>query len=144
LQWKDDHPPMKSNYQLSKAFLMNVKKKLTPEMLKIYDDIIQNGIARGVFEETTHSPASGHYLPHFFILQPNRTTTPIRQVFAANLGHPSLNECLHTGPSMIADLPTLLQPFRCHVIGVTHNHQLTTTKGNPTWRTPARLYPQPF
>lgn len=63
--------------------------------------------------------SAGHCLEHFAMRQPNYTSTPIHLVFAGNLGSPSINECLHTGPSLYQDLPTMLRQFREYPIAIT-------------------------
>ena len=60
------------------------------------------------------SKNDAHYLSHFFVLRPESETTPIRVVFAANAGHVSLNDCLHTGPCLIKSLNTIIHRFRAN------------------------------
>ena len=73
---------------------------------------LTNGYIEEVKDLQTPWPEQGcHYLPHFFVLKDSETT-PLRIVFAANSGHVSLNDCLHTGPCLLNNLVELLIRFR--------------------------------
>jgi hypothetical protein len=120
LLWKDQHEPLKSNFHMAKAFLAsNTAKLQKTNLLDTYNQLIQTGLETGVYEEVPTSEVTGHHLAHFAVMQPNSTTTPVRLVFAGNLGTPSINDCLHTGPSLYQDLPTMLRQFRVNPVAFT-------------------------
>lgn len=48
-----------------------------------------------------------------FYVQRAKTTT-IQVVFAANAGHVSLNDCLHTSPCLLKSLNTIIHHFRAN------------------------------
>ena len=62
------------------------------------------------------------FIPHKFVIKPDSKTSPVRIVFdgsARSNGSVSLNDCLETGPSLLADRCRLLNQFRFHPIAVT-------------------------
>ena len=90
------------------------------KVLKQYDDIINDQVKLDFIEEVDirreHTNDNlKHYLPHHAVVQQS-LTTPIRIVFdcSAKRGanHPSLNDCLITGPPMLNDLTSILMRFR--------------------------------
>lgn len=60
-----------------------------------------------------------HYLPHHGVEKKDSITTPLRIVFNCSSGKPSLNDCLHSGPSLVVDLIKVLLRFRLHSYAVT-------------------------
>ena len=64
----------------------------------------------------------GFYLPHHAVIKEDSTTTRIRVVFdgsAKTSSGVSLNEALMVGPTIQADLFTLLTRFRSHAYALT-------------------------
>lgn len=56
-----------------------------------------------------------YYLPHHAVIKPESTTTKVRVVFNASARSSnglSLNDILHTGPTLQSDLPLLLHKWR--------------------------------
>jgi len=107
LPWLGNHPLLPSNFNLAYSRLQQVKKRLLKlDLWKPYASIIADQIDKGYVEavpasEDPLSKNDAHYLSHFLVLRPESETTPIRVVFAANAGHVSLNDCLHTGPCLL-------------------------------------------
>ncbi|GIY46260.1 uncharacterized protein CEXT_202791 [Caerostris extrusa] len=71
----------------------------------------------GIIEEvpTSEIKTFGNYLPHRPVIKESNSTTPIRPVFDASSrmkGHPSLNQCLYSGPNLIELIPDILLRFR--------------------------------
>ena len=62
-----------------------------------------------------------HYIPHHHVNKDSKTT-PIRIVYDCSCqlpnNHPSLNDCLETGPSLVNDLCSILLRFRVHKIAL--------------------------
>ena len=109
LNWKSGNYHLPTNYKLSQSRLHGQLKKLRkdPEKLRAYDDIIQEQIRKGIVERVDKSSPSErvHYLPHHHpVLRENAETTEMRIVFDAfaklRKRALSLNDCLHTGPSI--------------------------------------------
>ena len=62
------------------------------------------------------------YLPHRPVIKEESKSSPVRVVYdgsAKQAGSPSLNMCLHSGPSLIVDLCKLLNQFRLKEIAIT-------------------------
>ncbi|XP_006814244.1 uncharacterized protein LOC102804080, partial [Saccoglossus kowalevskii] len=98
-------------------------RRLTPDVIKKYDDIIAEQRRRDFIEEVNEDDTSiGHYLPHIAVKR-DSATTPIRIVYDCSCSQgasfPSLNDCLQTGPSLINDLPSILLQFRSNNIALT-------------------------
>ena len=78
LPWKNLHPTLPDNYQLSKRRLEGLVKhlRLDPEVLREYDSIINSQRNHGIVEEINlqEEPASGqkHYLPHHAVVSEKR------------------------------------------------------------------------
>ena len=79
----------------------------------------------GIVEDAPMSvsnPARLHYLPHHAVLRTDKETTKLRVVYDASAkteGHPSLNDCLLTGPKFNQKILDILIRFRSHDIAVT-------------------------
>ena len=64
-------------------------------------------------EEIPNAPIAGHFMPHHPVFKKS-ATTPMRIIFNASskpTDRTSLNECLHTGPSLTAKLHDILLSF---------------------------------
>ena len=62
-----------------------------------------------------------HYLPHHGVVRKDRATTKIRVVYdasARNRDHPSLNDCLYTGPTFGQSIFDILLRFRRHPVAL--------------------------
>ena len=89
LPWKNDCLPIPDNYNLCYNRLKSMHYKLskTPEVLKEYDDIIQEQLKSGIIEKLpnpeveTRNKEGVHYLPHHAVIRQNRETTKLRIVY---------------------------------------------------------------
>ncbi|GFS63658.1 integrase catalytic domain-containing protein [Trichonephila inaurata madagascariensis] len=79
----------------------------------------------GIISITENDPVDssshlhGHYLPHRPVVK-QHGTTKIRPVFNASarqVGHPSFNQCLESGPNLLELIPNLLR-FIEHKYGI--------------------------
>ena len=126
LPWREMHPALPDGYHLSKKRLESTFRKLkkSPEILKEYDAVIQDQLKRGIVERvvsTNDIPGEVHYLPHHPVIRQAKTTTKVRVVYDASAktgSNPSLNECLHTGPSLLESIPDILLRFRTHKVAL--------------------------
>ena len=59
-----------------------------------------------------------YYLPHRPLIKDDRVTSKVRIVFHASskIEGPSLNDCLHPGPSLTEPLPSVIVRFRTNKI----------------------------
>ena len=120
LNWRKDHPPLNSNYNLAKSFLEHgTRKMLKDGTYNTYKGIIDRNVEKGIFKKCIHNISEGHYIPHFGVPQPRSTTTPLRMVISCATGHPSINECLLPGGNLLNDLPSLIRMIRTYPIAFT-------------------------
>ena len=93
------------------------------DLLRRYDDVIQNQVRQGIIEKVVDKVKEGnlkHYLSHHPVLTPTKNTTKLRVVYDASLkakkGDNSLNDCLYRGPVLLPDLCGILLRFRQYPI----------------------------
>ena len=122
LPWKIGHKPLPDNYSIAvsrlKSQLSRLKKE--PEVLEEYDRIINEQLRLGIIEKVLDLESTEaeklHYLPHQPVIRRDAETTKVRIVFDASCKErsngTSLNDCLHTGPSLTPLLFDLLIRFR--------------------------------
>jgi len=99
--------------------------KQTPNLLKMYGDIIADQERCGFIEKVpTCYSDNVHYIPHHTV-QRDSTTIPIRIVYDCSCHqspqYPSLNDRLVVGPPFQNDIWAILLRFRCHKIGLSTN-----------------------
>ena len=125
--WKDENPDLPENYNLSVGRLKSTLKRLQVDenLLKKYDDIIQDQVKKGVIEKVTDQTEEGtrnHYIPHHPVVTPHKTTTKLRIVYDASAkqkkSNMSLNECLYRGPIQLQNLCGLLMRFQLEPIAI--------------------------
>ena len=124
--WKPDHPVLPTNKSTCERRVRSLARKLnsTPDMLHVYNRIIEEQLRRGFIEKVPGSELSKpcHYTPHHGVHK-DSVTTPLRVVYdcssreAKHLA--SLNDCLETGPPFLQQLPAILLRFRTHKFGIT-------------------------
>ena len=97
-----------------------------PEQLVNYDQIVHSQLKEGFIEKVENPyrhTGTLHYIPHHPVIKEERVTTKIRIVYDApariSSDAPSLNDCLHVGPSLLPDLSALLMKFRVPQIAMT-------------------------
>ena len=116
MPWKPNQLLLPNNESQSIARLNKQTSRLKkePQLLNDYHQILQTQLAEGILEEAPAEPNGDRicYLPHRAVIKPNRETTKIRIVYDAsakmNQDSPSLNECLHVGPSLTPLLQDVL------------------------------------
>ena len=120
LPWKTGHRPLPTNQRTGIVCLRNQVRKLqkTPALLKEYDKIIRDQLAAGIVEKVpaVDLARNVHYLPHHAVVRENASTTKVRIVYNGSSKDGkhgvSLNDCLHTGPSLNPLLLDILLRFR--------------------------------
>ena len=126
LPWKEFHEPLPNNYHLSLKRLQGLLHRLKqdPAILNEYDSTIRDQLKKGIIEPVqVEEPCSDriHYLPHRAVVRRDKTTTKLCIVYdaSAKSNGPSLNECLHKGPSFNQLILDLLLRFRSYKIALT-------------------------
>ena len=118
--WKQGHQPLPSNYANSLSSMKGQIKRLKrePEVLEEYDSTSKDQLRSGVIECVTEleGACKVHYLPHQAVIRKDAETTKLRIVYDASAKEgkngKSLNDCLHTGPSLNPQLFEILLGFR--------------------------------
>ena len=126
LPWKDTHPPLPNNYELSQRRLSSLLNRLRkePEVLREYDSVIRDQIQRGIVEvvdkETSPESNRVHYIPHHAVIRRDKSTTKLRIVYdaSAKSDGASLNECLHAGPPLAQGIFDIILRFRSHRVAI--------------------------
>ena len=92
-------------------------------LLQTYDNILKEQLRRDFIELVPNPKKSdtAHYIPHHPVKK-NSDTTPVRIVYDCSCRqsseHPSLNDCLLTGPPFLVDLCAIILRFRKHQYGL--------------------------
>ena len=123
LPWKEGDYDIPNNKEYAEQRLKTLMKRLekNPEVLKEYDLIMKEQLANNIMEPVEETEKKEvHYLPHHPVVRESAETTKVRIVYDASAkarkGDKSLNECLHTGPSLAPLLYDVLLRMRAHPI----------------------------
>jgi hypothetical protein len=107
LPFREEHPQLPDNHTGSvKRFNSLITRlKARPNLPQEYDNIIKDQIKSGVVESANDvlvPVGNVHYLPHREVIREDKNTTKVRVVYDASAkgSGTSLNDCLHTGPSL--------------------------------------------
>ena len=122
LPFKDNHPMLEDNNTNAARRLATVIKRLKtqPEILTQKEQS-ESGVIEEVQQDQVLEPGNVHYLPHRRVVRLDRDTTKVRVVYdtSSKVFGPSLNDCLHVGPSLNPLLLDILLRFRVHEGAVT-------------------------
>ena len=125
LPWRQMELQLSDNFQLCmKYMLCRLKEfKKNPSLFADYNAVFDDQIESGVVEEVPDEPppvGKVYYIPHHCVIRPDRATTKLRVVLNASssVSGPTLNQCLHKGPSLMPELVRILLGLRCHRIAV--------------------------
>lgn len=115
--WKPNHDRLGDNYTIAAKRTENLLRKLraNPELLKQYDNIIQEQLQSGIIEEATDITGTPvYYLPHHGVTRESETTKLriVQDGSSHAEGIPSLNDCLETGLNLNPELLEVLIRFR--------------------------------
>ena len=119
LPWNGNKDKLPSNYGMAMGRLRGLQKQFCndPQYCRDYSTVIADQERRGFIERVDSDACGGpiHYLAHHGVKK-DSPTTPIRVVYDCSAKtHDrsySLNDCLHTGPSLVSDLAQILLRFR--------------------------------
>ena len=125
LPFREEHPLLPDNHTGSVKRLSSLisRLKTNPKLLLEYDNIIQEQIMSGVVEPANDvlvPVGNVHYLPHREVVREDKNTTKVRVVYDASAKGPgtSLNDCLHTGPSLNTLIFDILIRFRVYKVAM--------------------------
>ncbi|XP_037826545.1 uncharacterized protein LOC119614493 [Lucilia sericata] len=121
------YPPVElgnSRHVAMAQFLRNEKSLMKkPELKMEYDNVLQEYIDLGHMKPIKYNPNipsnTHYYLPHHAVVKLDRVTTKVRVVFNASSktsNGNSLNDTLHTGPTLQQDLVVLILKWRFYKI----------------------------
>ena len=121
LLWKEFHPPLPDNYDLSLRRLKGLLLRMSrdPQILEEYSTIIEDQLTAGIIEmvdQTDKTASKTHYLPHHAVVRRDKETSKVCIVYdaSAHVKGPSLNDCLHTGPKFNQKVLDILLRFRSY------------------------------
>ena len=125
LPWKESCLTLPDNFKLSLRRLNSLFRRMkdSPEILEKYDAVIQEQLAMGIVvpvNEQEECTSRIHYLPHHGVIRKDKDTTKLRIVYdaSAKTEGPSLNNCLHIGPSLHQKIFDILVRFRVYPIAI--------------------------
>ena len=126
LPWKGNHPPLPSNKQGSIQRLESLMRKLnrmSNTCTEEYNKIIQHQIQENIVEIAPEQPNGREfYIPHKPVICENADSTKLRIVYDPSAKKrtevPSLNDCLHAGPSLQNKLWSVLVRGRFHPVAI--------------------------
>ncbi|GBM42393.1 hypothetical protein AVEN_130272-1 [Araneus ventricosus] len=124
LPWKGGHLPLPSNKETAMKRLEISTRKLHHENLfTACDDVFKEWASLGIIENDPVESSSRHhehYFPHRSVVKQHGTTKmrPVFDAFAKQVGSPSLNQCLESGPKLLELIPSLLLRFKEHKYGI--------------------------
>ena len=132
LPWKPDmQSKLMSNHASALKRLDSLTRKLSkdPILESRYDLALQEMEDAGIVHEVPAAEldrSSCFYMPHRPVVRESRVTTKVRPIFDCSARGPngvSLNDCLETGPCMLASLVEILVRFRRWAVAVTADIQ---------------------
>ncbi|GBO03321.1 hypothetical protein AVEN_42488-1 [Araneus ventricosus] len=101
----------------------STRKLLHENLFTAYDDVFKEWASLGITENDPVESSSRHhehYLPHRPVVKQHGTAKvhPIFDASARQVGSPSLNQCLESGPNLLELIPSLLLRCREHKYGI--------------------------
>ena len=113
-----ERPPTGFKKALGQLYSLKPLMTKKPQLFNQYQEILEEYMQAGFIEPLPPtSPLEGqhHYLPHHPVFKESRTT-PLRIVYnassRADAQSRSLNDCLYTGPNLVAGLHDMILQFR--------------------------------
>ncbi|XP_061719995.1 uncharacterized protein LOC133527119 [Cydia pomonella] len=114
-----------NSYKTAERRFLALERKFLkqPELKPAYDEVIREHIDKKYLSEVPNDKSNDAYhIPHHAIVKSDRTTTKVRIVLDASAQTTSglsLNDILHAGPSLQADLFCILLNLRLFAIAIT-------------------------
>ena len=106
--WREEHLSLPDNLEMCQRRTRSLAQRpaRSPGLLQTYDSVLKEQLSRGFIELVTQfdKSSASHYIPHHPVKK-DSVTTPIRIVYDCSCrqsrDHPSLNDCLLTGPPFL-------------------------------------------
>ncbi|XP_037908650.1 uncharacterized protein LOC119650147 [Hermetia illucens] len=122
LPFKSNAPQLGQTKHIAEKSLNRLIKRIShqPEFFKLYSDFLKEYESLGHMKKVSEdksSPTESFYLPHHGVLREDSLTTKLRVVFNGSCKSStgiSLNDMLHTGPKLQADIFDVLLYLRQH------------------------------
>ena len=146
LPWREHHDVLPDNYELSANRLSSTLTRLRKDqpLFLEYDRVIQEQAQMGIIEEVKPTLINQmkdrvHYLSHHAVVRKDALTTKVRIAMDGSAkvkaNAPSLNECLHTGPSLTPTIFDILLRFRWFKVALVSDiekacHMITVDEQN--------------
>ena len=126
LPWKETHPTLPDNYQLSRiqlfGLLHGLKQRLS--ILWDYDATIKEQLSNGIVEQIDESESlvTGpiHYISHHAVIRQDKQTTKLWVVYSVSVKEEglSLNDCLYAGPKFGQNIMDIILRIRVHKLAL--------------------------
>ncbi|KAL0851644.1 hypothetical protein ABMA28_007416 [Loxostege sticticalis] len=120
----DDGRALGNSRTAAQRRLMALERKFkqSPDLQEIYSNVLNEYIDNGYLSQVAESDITdeGYYIPHHAVTHPDKPMPRI-VLDASAVTHTglSLNDVLHTGPNLLADLFLLLLDFRLFPVAMT-------------------------
>ena len=125
LPWRSNKRMISDNYEQALRRLHSLLRRFQKDthFFKEYNSVMKDQLEKGILEYVPDEPpdvGECYYIPHHAVLREDHSTTKLRVVYDASskIVGPSLNNCLHEGPSLLPELIKVLLSFRSHKIGL--------------------------
>lgn len=118
LPFCEDPSVLGNSYNSAKRRYLNLEKKLEkdPKALIGYQNAMQDLLDKGYMKKCSdQEDLTGYFIPHRSVIRPDSVTTKVRIVYDASAkttSGKSLNDILHSGPTLYSDLFGILLNFR--------------------------------
>ncbi|XP_047990775.1 uncharacterized protein LOC125229881 [Leguminivora glycinivorella] len=125
LPFKLEPSNLGDSYKTAERRFLALERKFraVPELKPAYDEVIREHIDKKYLSEVPNDKSNAAYhIPHHAIVKNDRTITKVRVVLDASAQTTSglsLNDILHAGPSLQADLFCILLNLRLFAIAIT-------------------------
>ena len=123
LPWEAGVHNLSENKELARLRLTSQIKKVKkdPLIFAEYDRVMRDQLSAGILEPVVNVETKGkHYIPHHPVVRADAESTKVRVVYDASAkakkAEKSLNECLHTGPSLTTVLYDVLLRMRTYPV----------------------------
>ncbi|XP_065204092.1 uncharacterized protein LOC135834183 [Planococcus citri] len=111
LPFKIPRDSVENNRKRAMSALLRVEKNLNEENKSAYCEFMREYRELGHMSIAKYDP-SACFLPHRAVIRACSSTTPLRVVFNASAGNPSLNDALMNGPNIQRELFDILVSMR--------------------------------
>lgn len=125
LPFKSEPSNLGDSYKTAERryYTLERKFRIQPKLKPLYDEVIREHIDKNYLSEVQNDQSDkAYYIPHHAIVREDRTTTKVRVVLDASAKTTSglsLNDILHAGPSLQADLFCILLNLRLFAVAIT-------------------------